>query len=319
MASGPSGKLEPVDLKTAWPHEALDFTPWLAKNINMLGEVLGLPLEVVEEEAAVGPFRADIVCRIISEDANRLVIVENQLEKTNHTHLGQIITYAAGREAAAIVWIAREFTDEHRKAIDWLNRVTHDHLNFFALELELWRIGNSEPAPRLNVVCEPNEWEPGAGPERDELTDTKQAQLAFWTAFKEYLGQTGPLRVGKPRATNVMPFSIGKSGFELIATANSYNEGTKAWEPNIQVQLALNRNTSNDDFATLEGQRDEIEKRLGHLLVWNNPGPDVRLKRIYVRNVTDFADHGQWSTQHSWLKQQLLKFKEVFEPLVKDL
>ncbi len=315
MASGPSGKLEPVDLKAGWPHEALDFTPWLSKNINMLGEVLGLPLEVVEEEARIGPFRADILCRIVSEDANRLVIVENQLEKTDHSHLGQIITYAAGLEAAVVVWIAREFTDEHRKAIDWLNRGTHDHLNFFALELELWRIGGSEPAPRLNVVCEPNEWEPRPS----ELTDTRQAQLAFWTAFKDFLGQSGPLRAGKPRASNVMPFPIGRSGFELLATANSYNQTTKAWEPSIQVQLALNRKTSNDDFAMLEAQRDEIEKRVGQQLVWNNPAADVRLKRVYLRNVTDFARQDAWPAQHAWLKQYLTRFKEVFEPLVGEL
>jgi len=297
-----------------------DFTPWLAENIDLLSEVLGLPLEVVEREAEIGSFRADLVCKVTDDGPQQLVIVENQLERTNHDHLGKIITYGAGREAATIVWIAREFTEEHRNAIEWLNRVTQDHINFFALEIELWRVGHSEPAPKLNVVCEPNDWRviiqrPGRG----KSTQNQQARLEFWTAFKEFLATSSKMRAGKPRSGNVMPFSIGKGGFELIATANTWNEETRRTESNIQVQLTLSRQNSNDDFARLLAQKTEIERRLGCALVWNNPSLETRLKRMYVRQVTDFSRPELWPAQHAWLNQHLTKFKEVFGPLVGEL
>lgn len=125
------GRLERHDLRAAWANEASDFTPWLARpeNIALLGDALGPRLEVEAQEKAVGQFRADILCRDI--DTERRVLIENQLERTNHVHLGQILTYAAGLEAFTIVWLAARFTEEHRAVLDWLNRGTHDGLHFF--------------------------------------------------------------------------------------------------------------------------------------------------------------------------------------------
>jgi len=151
------GRLEKVDLRTIWTSEAVSFTPWLAleENIKLLGETIGMDLEVEAQEKNVGPFRADILCRETTTP-DHWVLVENQLERTDHCHLGQILTYAAGLKAVTIVWVSSKFTDEHRAALDWLNEITDTRFRFFGLEVEAWRIGNSVPAPKFNIVSEPN-------------------------------------------------------------------------------------------------------------------------------------------------------------------
>lgn len=184
------GRLESVDPRQAWSSEAGHFTPWLAlpENMALLGEAIGLELEVEAQEKNVGPFRADILCRNTVDGS--WVLVENQLERTDHTHLGQLITYAAGLDAVTIVWVARAITEEHRAALDWLNRATNDKINFFGLEIELWRIGSSPLAPKFNVVSKPNDWtqtvlDAARGIEAGEVTPTKQLQLQFWTQLRE--------------------------------------------------------------------------------------------------------------------------------------
>lgn len=151
MAKKTLEQLQRVDLREAWESESGDFTPWLAsaENIALLGDAIGMELEVESQEQSVGKFRADILCR---DTANQSwVLIENQLEKTDHGHLGQLIIYAAGLEAATIVWVAAEIRDEHRAALDWLNHITSEQFMFFGLELELWRIGDSLMAPKFKV------------------------------------------------------------------------------------------------------------------------------------------------------------------------
>jgi hypothetical protein len=152
------GRLERVDLRDIWLSEASDFTPWLARkeNLDILGQTLVIDLELEAQERPVGPFRADILCKDIGSD--RWVLIENQLERTDHNHLGQLLTYASGLEAVTIVWIAAHFTEEHRSTLDWLNRITDGSFRFFGLEVELWRIGDSPPAPKFNIVSKPNDW-----------------------------------------------------------------------------------------------------------------------------------------------------------------
>ena len=152
------GKLEKLQLRNYWRNEGTDFTPWLAQeeNIQLLSEAICIDLEVHGQEKGVGPFRADILCKDTTTD--HYVLIENQLEKTDHTHLGQLMTYAAGLDAVTIIWIAQRFTEEHRAALDWLNRITDDTFNFFGIEIELYKIGNSDPAPMFNLVSKPNDW-----------------------------------------------------------------------------------------------------------------------------------------------------------------
>jgi len=152
------GRLEKVELRDIWKTEDRDFTPWLAQEDNMvvLSETLAMDLEVEAQERNVGPFRADILCKDTFDSS--WVLIENQLERTDHTHLGQLLTYAAGLEAVTIVWIAAKVTDEHRAALDWLNDHTDEKIRFFGLEVELWKIGQSLAAPKFNIVSKPNEW-----------------------------------------------------------------------------------------------------------------------------------------------------------------
>src|SRR5215208_5413548 len=153
------GRLDRIDARKVWKHEALDFTPWLLEHADLLGDALGVDIELSEREVGVGDFSVDLVGRVSGTE--QTVIVENQLAPTDHSHLGQLLTYAAGLEAAYIVWVTTEFRDEHRRALDWLNEVTREGISFFGLELELLQIVDaggsaSPPAPHFKLVAQPN-------------------------------------------------------------------------------------------------------------------------------------------------------------------
>lgn len=145
-----------MGIREVWIDEAQHFTPWLAENIHILGESLGLDLEVQATEKFVGMFRADIIATDIT--TGEAVLIENQLDRTDHSHLGQLLTYASGVRATTVVWIAGQFSEEHRSALDWLNEVAGKSIRFFGIEIELWSIAGSLPAARFNVVSKPNSW-----------------------------------------------------------------------------------------------------------------------------------------------------------------
>lgn len=178
------GIIERIPVRDVWRHEALDFTKWLAQeeNLTQLGEACSIDLEFVDVESAVGSFAVDIFAKESGSD--RRVVIENQLEDTNHDHLGKIITYAAGKDAEVVIWVVARARDEHRKAIEWLNEHTDDECSFFLVEIEVWRIGDSQMAPRFNVVESPNEW---ARVEKAKtgLSDTRTTQLGYWQAYRE--------------------------------------------------------------------------------------------------------------------------------------
>ncbi|MCA9449879.1 MAG: DUF4268 domain-containing protein, partial [Candidatus Omnitrophica bacterium] len=182
------GRLEKIELRQAWTNEARDFTPWLAQeeNLALLAETIGIELELEGQEKSVGPFSADILCK--DSATGDWVLIENQLERTDHTHLGQLVTYSAGLEAVKVVWIAQRFTEEHRAALNWLNEISSEGVNFFGLEIELWKIGESPLAPKFNVVCKPNDWSKTVRETADKkLSETQEIQLAFWSEFKAFL------------------------------------------------------------------------------------------------------------------------------------
>jgi hypothetical protein len=213
----PLGKLERIPLRKAWAHEAGEFTPWLAQanNLTLLAESLGLgELELVGTEHPVGDFKVDILC---TDDGGK-VVIENQLEKTNHTHLGQILTYAAGVGARKVVWLAESFRTEHVAALEFLNQHTTDELDFFAVEIELWRIGDSPMAPSFNVVVKPNDWAK-TGQQNAKAaattTPTKQRQLKFWTGWQLVAGQGLCAAPAKAAATALDQYCIGPLGYPL--------------------------------------------------------------------------------------------------------
>lgn len=313
------GTLEKIDLRKVWLSETNEFTPWLAQpeNIKLLGDTIGLELELEAQEKAVGRFQADILCKDISSDS--WVLVENQLEKTDHSHLGQILTYAAGLEAVTIVWISHHFMEEHRAALDWLNEHTDENINFFGLEIEVWQIGESPFAPKFNIVSKPNDWARTVQRvAKGELSEHKQVQLRFWTAFKEYMEKNSKISCQKPGPQHWMNHSIGKSGFSLASIASQWNSETSLNEPQIRVELNIFGKNSKQHYAALEQMRKEIEEEIGQPLTWHNP-ESKNACRIYVRTNADFLDPNLWPKQHEWLREKLELFYQVFSPKIKAI
>ena len=320
------GLLERVSLRSVWASESSDFTPWLAEkdNIAVLGNTIGLDLEVEAQEKEVGPFRADILCK--DTVTGNWVLIENQLEKTDHTHLGQLLTYASGLKAVTIVWIAEKFTEEHRAALDWLNNITDKSFNFFGLEIELWKIGSSQVAPKFNIVSMPNEWTrdvaAGAGKvERDALTETKQLQEKFWESFKIYVEKNGKrIRPTKPLPQHWMNIALGRSGFKLCAIASSKDsEAEHSDSHELRAELNIETATSKEDYLKLDKDREVIERELCEKAVWYNP-ENRRVCKVYFRKTVDnIFDESKWLEFDAWLLDKLELLHRVFSQRVKAL
>ncbi|KAA6182728.1 hypothetical protein F2Q65_17295 [Thiohalocapsa marina] len=190
------GRLSNIPPRDAWQHEARDFTPWLSENLDQLGEVIGLKLEPEGVEVAVGAFSADILARDMQ---GRLVLIENQLDTTDHSHLGQVLTYMSGLEAEIVIWIATEFREQHLSAISWLNENTADSFAFFAVRLRVVRIGDSAPAPMFDVLGRPNAWERQMQQVVREKTGESSAfaegRRAFWRRYLERYPEDAALGV----------------------------------------------------------------------------------------------------------------------------
>jgi Domain of unknown function (DUF4268) len=318
MPSTPLSRLEKIDLRQAWATEAGDFTPWLAmkENLALLGDTIDLELELEAQEKSVGPFRADILCKDTTTDD--WVLIENQLEKTDHTHLGQLLTYGAGLKAVTIVWIANRFTEEHRAALDWLNAITDDRFNFFGLEVELWRIANSPIAPKFNVVCKPNDWSrtvAGAASRIEEggLSETKLLQREYWAALREvFYARKSIIRPQKPHPQSWTSFAIGRSKFALGASMNTQ----KGF---IQAHFNCYGTDAKAHFFLLQDQRDEIENEVGFPLEWEEL-PGKKESRVSVRQHSiDPTNQDAWQEQHDWLADCLDKLHKAFAQRVKVL
>lgn len=317
------GNLSRKSPREVWPTEHSDFTPWLAReeNLKLLGDTIGLELELEAQEKEVGPFRADILCKDVA--TGHWVLIENQLERTDHTHLGQLITYAAGLKAVTIIWIANPFTEEHRAALDWLNSVTGSELNFFGLEVELWQIGDSLAAPKFNLVSKPNDWSRSVSEAstRGELTESKQTQLKFWTQFRDFISSTDTgVRTTKPQPQHWMAMGIGRSGFDLNAVASFWNSETESWENNeVRVELVLHHKNAKEYFSKLKAEKDNIEKDLGCALIWHSK-PETKMCRIYDRRtIENLHDSESWPEINAWLLKKLEDFRRVFTKRVKAL
>lgn len=308
------GGLHKLNVRAIWQNEASEFTPWLASeaNINLLGDALGIELEVENTEVTVGPYSADILAKDTA--TGRYVVIENQLEKTNHDHLGKAITYASVLDASAIVWIAPEFTNEHRKALDWLNDHTTEELSFFGVSVELWQIDQSKPAVKFNVVSAPADILRIAAKSKgtDELSDIRKAQLAFWTKFRDKLVATKQIPSAQsPRPQYWYNISLGKSGIHLSTIFNTFENamGIRVYISNRIADIAL---------PYLEKHRAAIEAEIGETLEWN-PYPDKLDKIIRLSRSADLFQQDQWDEYCDWLVPMTLKFRKAFSQRVKAL
>lgn len=309
------GTIKKMDLRDVWSSESSDFTPWLAKdeNIALLGEAIGLELEVESQEKNVGPFRADILARDLT--SNHYVLIENQLEQTNHNHLGQIMTYAAGLDAFSIIWIAKSFTEEHRAALDWLNRITEENINFFGIEIEVIQIGDSLPAPQFKVVAKPNDWSKSvrSSASTGELTDTKLKQQQYWTEFKEYVEKNGsPFKVQKPSPQHWTNIALGRSNFYLSLTVNSQSHI-------ICINLEIGGARAKEHFDKLrdlyeEDSKEHISADIEWLRLDDRKSCMVKLSKSF-----NFTDESSRDEQYAWFVEYVKKYISYFRPKVKSI
>lgn len=308
------GVLSKIDLRKVWPNEAANFTPWLAQKENLakLGSAVGMELEAEHMEVACGPFSADIVARELSSDS--YVVIENQLGKTDHDHLGKSLTYASALGAKTVIWVAGDFTDEHRKTLDWLNDNSSEELAFFGVQVELWSIQDSSPAVRFNVVSRPTELvKQAAAVKSGDLSDSRKLQLEWWTAFRDALVK----RKAVPSAQSPRPqywynVALGKSGAHLSATANTYDK-----EIGVRVYLSSKIGGATALKQLMES-KEQIEQEIGSPLKWD-PNPGAIDKVIVLTRPADLTQRSKWPEYLDWMVNTTVKFRNTFAPRVKDL
>lgn len=306
----PLSKLTKVDLREVWGHEALDFTNWLAQkeNLDVLSEEIGVNIKLVKTEANVGRFSVDILAE--EESTGRKIIIENQLEDTNHDHLGKIITYAAGYDAEIVVWIVRDAREEHQKAVDWLNEHTDEKIGFFLLKLELWQIEGSNPAPKFEILASPNEWAKiiKTGSAGDSLTNTKLLQLEFWTKFKDYVQKHDTkIRLQTPRPQHWYDVSMGTSEAHIDLMTNSRDNL-------LGCGIYISKNKPLFNF--LRERQVEIEKEIGEKLDWVDASVASRI--ICNKEVSGVFDQAEAESYYDWLYKKIILFQKVFGKYVKE-
>ena len=301
------GKLEKGDLRKIWLHEAIDFTNWLAldENLKLLSDEIGIDIKLLQTEALVGKFIADILAE--EENTGRKVIIENQLEATNHDHLGKIITYASGYDAEIIIWIVESTREEHVRAIDWLNEHTDEDLDFFLIKMEIWKIGDSPYAPKFQVISQPNDWAKAVKESASrELNENRIQKLDFWSKFKEYaLTKKTKLKLRKPRPQHWYDISIGSSTAHVALTINSV-------EDIVTCELYIPH--SKELFNSLYADREKIEAELGEKPDWMEL-PERKASRIRIAHKADTDDPAKWEEYFAWLLQEAEKFHKVFSKI----
>ena len=310
-------KISKVDLRDCWKNEATDFTPWLAteENIALLADAIGMnELEVKAQEEHVGPFRADILC--VDPGTDKLVLIENQLEKTDHNHLGQILTYAAGLDTVTIIWIAEHFTEEHRAAIDWLNRITDKEFNFFGVEIELIKIGDSPAAPIFNVIAKPNGWSKdvrSSQSSNEGLSEGKLFNYEYWSSFVEYMKKNPSKLFRTPSASydHWMNIAIGKGGMHIALLLNKR-------EQKATIQLYIWDDADKAYFDALVKYKDEADEKIGAKLTWRRlDGKKASTVDIY--KMSDLGDPAKQEEIFGWYKEYIEKFITFFKPIIKKL
>jgi hypothetical protein len=289
-----------------WPHEQYDFSKWLAEeeNIRELGDTLNLSLTDVETEKFVGNYRCDILCK--DEITGKMVLIENQLEPTNHDHLGKIITYASGLDAAVVVWIVSSARDEHASAIEWLNKHTDDEISFFLLEVHAYKIGDSDPAPQFHIIEQPNDFVKTVKTvaKNNELNESQKQRLEFWTQFNDVVESKGK-PFNKRKATTDHWYNVAIGSSEVNISIDLVNK-----EHKIRVSLWIN--DSKDLYDSLSLRKDEIEQLLGFDLEWNRlDSKKASYICTYIKGL-DFKKQDNYPQLMEQIIDLVLKMRKVF-------
>ena len=306
------GKLGKVELRKAWNHEAHDFTKWLAQkeNLELLSEEIGIDIKLIQIEASVGKFNVDILAE--EENTGRKIIIENQLESTNHDHLGKLITYSSGYDSDVSIWVVKDVRDEHKQAIDWLNEHSDEDANFFLIKMELWQINDSPPAPKFQVISKPNDWAKTIKKSSTmgrEPTETKLLQLEFWNKFKEFAqNNKTSLRFRSARPQHWYSFSIGSSNAHIAFTINTIEN-----QVSCEIYIGNNKRL----FHELMKNKKKIEAKVGTKLEWMELS-NKKASRIKVSSGADIKKPDNWDSYFTWTQDIGEKFQDVFGKQIKQ-
>lgn len=302
------GRLEEIDVRKVWAHEQYDFSKWLSseENIKLLGDTLNLSLTDVETEKFVGSYRCDIICK--DELTGKTVLIENQLEPTNHDHLGKIITYASGLDASVVVWIVASVRDEHASAIEWLNKNTTDDLSFFLVEVHAYKIGNSVPAPMFKIIEQPNDFSKQAKimAKAPKLTASNMKRLEFWNVFNDYIDEMGK-PINKHKATTDHWYTVAIGSSQCHISIDLVNR-----EHKIRVGLWIPDNK--ELFDKLYGHKEQIEQSAGIAFEWDRiEGKKASLICTYIKGL-DFNHQDNYCDLMRESLEKVLLIKRVFSP-----
>jgi hypothetical protein len=298
------GKLEKVDVRKVWEHEARDFSAWLVmpENLEQLSEQLGFEISPIGTEVGVGGFRIDILGE--EPRTGHKIIIENQLEATNHDHLGKVITYAAGLDAKYLVWIVKDVRDEHLKAIEWLNEHLDDEISCFLIKIEVWQIGDSRPAPRFELVSVKNNWAASlkSASVSSEVSAIQLKQKEYWESLCGYIrNRDKHIKLHTPAPQNWLNFSMGNSIAHIVLTIHAQKQ-----------RLGCELYISNDKilFAYLNDNADEIKEKLGSDFKWFESKVATGLG-VYL-TVDDVFNETNQEQYFTWMYEKVLLFKKVF-------
>lgn len=305
------GKLQEIDIRKVWQHEQYDFSKWLAgeENIQELGDTLNLTLTDVETEKFVGNYRCDILCK--DELTGKVVLIENQLEPTNHDHLGKIITYASGLDASVVIWIVASARQEHASAIEWLNKHTDEDLSFFLVEVHAYKIGDSDPAPQFKIIEQPNDFVKSVKSisKNSDLSDSERNRLEFWTQLNEILEERGK-PFNKRKATTDHWYSIAMGSSECHISIDLVNKEHKI---RVGVWIYDNKELFDKFFAN----KNEIEKACGFELAWDRlENKKASLACTYIQGL-DFDNQTNYPELINKAIDLVLTMRKAFVPFVK--
>jgi hypothetical protein len=313
------GRLEPVPLREVWSSEPYAFDPWLAQpeNLQFLADALGLPgLELVYAQHPVGPFYADLVCRVI--DTDHVVLIENQLDQADHRHLGQVLTYAPHVDAKICVWVAEKIRDEHRAAVDWLNRITAEGHAFFGVEVKAVRIGDSLPAPLFDVVAKPNDWSRISPPSSGAPTTTNltaRSNVDYWRSLHQLLlERNGPTRKATTELRDVTYWApIANSGRAYIWAFRSLSK-----KPYVAAGISLYNSGASEVWNALRLREEEYRLLFPEPLRWHANKLRTAF-HIQCESRPASLDETDWPLQHEWLADRMIRFDGAFSGIIHEL
>jgi len=298
------GRITEIKLRDIWKHEAQDFTKWLIEpeNMKILSDVIGIDIEDGDSEVKLSnsKYRVDILARNPISDS--MIIIENQLEESDHGHLGKILTYGAGYDAEVVIWICKEIRDEHRAAIEWINTHSDKNINIFVIELKVIKIGDSLPAPQFNIVVQPNDWAKTLRSHR--LPDSVQVRVEFWKGFEEFLNQkTQDIKMKGEKMRQYIDIG-GRTRFRLICLLNQKHNSI-----NVEIYIRNDKELFDQAFR----EKDRIEGILGEQLEW------LRLKETgasrikLIKKSEHPVEPKEKLENYAWLLKNIEKFQIAFK------